>query len=107
MSVEMPTCPVVGRLEYMLVEILDDVEQPDTVGSAVAISPTPGLAYDRAKILLGRPMPVGFHRRCIEIREGRWMDDLVGPIFREEDYRVWFCQVGFRGELLLHLSSKP
>ena len=43
---------------------------PILSAAPVAISPTPGLAYDRAKILLGRPMPVGFHRRCIEIPRG-------------------------------------
>ncbi len=107
MSLDMPTRPNVGTLEYMLVEILDDLHQPDTVGSAVAISSTPGLAVERAKLLLRRPMPAGFHTRCIEIREGRWTGGPECPVFCEEDFRVWFLHFGSRGEVFLRESGKP
>jgi hypothetical protein len=107
MSIEMPTRPLVGTLEYMLVEILDDVEQPDTVGNAVATSGRLGLALERAQWLLYQPMPTGFHRRRIEIREGRWMDGPEVPVFCEADDRVWFLQFGFRGEVFLRESGTP
>ena len=35
------------------------------------------------------------------------MDGLEGPSFHEEDYRVWLCQVGLRGQVFLRLASKP
>ncbi len=107
MSVEMPTRPVAGALEYMLVEILDDVEQPDTVGSAVATSSRLGLAIERAQSLLCQPMPAGSHRRCIEIRKGRWNDGPDAPVFCETDDRVWFLQFGFRGQVVLRESGTP
>jgi hypothetical protein len=107
MSIEIPTRSIVGTLEYMLVEILDDLEQPDTVARAVAMFSTPGLAIERAKSLLRRPMPAGFGWRWMEIREGRWIDGMEGPAFCEEDFRVWFLQIGFQGEVLLRESGKP
>ncbi|MGA3147137.1 MAG: hypothetical protein ABSF33_06645 [Acidimicrobiales bacterium] len=107
MSLDMPTRSIVGTLEYMVVEILDDLEQPDTVGSAVATSSTPGLAVEQAKSLLRRPVPVGFHQRYLEIREGRWIDGPEGPAFCEEDFRVWFLHFGSRGEIFLRESGKP
>ncbi len=107
MSVEMPTRPIVGALEYMLVEILDDVEQPDAVGRAVATLSRLGLAIERAQSLLCQPMQAGFHRRCIEIRKGRWNDGPEGPVFCEADDRVWFLQFGFRKQVVLRESGKP